>query len=541
MSKVSKKAFHKNKISKNKTLDLSPSNNNKEKLIKLHRDNKIVTVPYDDYLTLKKINLEDLEVKKDFLKFKYKLRKEKFISQTEFYNFDQLNKISIERENEFREIILFLQNEMRKERKVFKTDLINFYETVILTIKNICDDVNQEIDEKVKTVARLVKMNITNCDFRLNKLLEKKVNEKQFLIDYFYTSIHQMKKIISDFDICNKKIFEFREQIYKYKEDLIKENIKHIYLKQIMKEYKIKINNMTNLMEDNKNNKNLKTLLNESYRQKSTINPSSSRNKKFLNNLKNFSSKRKINKSAFKRNDLLLKIDESITKNKSIGRPFSSRHRLATSNTLNNANNSTKRTNYSNSNTIQSNFRVNSSRGRTINFEKHNYNNIFERKFNQFRYNLSHNILKNNKYSNFISSDEIKENKSYTKPELNSIHFIKKDIKLWKNKKNEILKKLNESIPDNDIYKSLENIIKKLKTDKDNLIVDGINNEYLNNHMKALPIQNKDFRDKFVETLFNDPNIFEAIKNSTNQNNNKYFEKNLFGAKKLKKNSKKKK
>ena len=54
-------------------------------------------------------------------------------------------------------------------------------------------------------------------------------------------------------------------------------------------------------------------------------------------------------------------------------------------------------------------------------------------------------------------------------------------------------------------------------------------------YMKAIPIQNKTFRKKFLEILFNDNKIYESIKKATKENNNKLFNINIFGAVKINK------
>jgi hypothetical protein len=305
-------------------------------------------------------------------------------------------------------------------------------------------------------------------------------------------AIYQMKKIIDNFNIANRQIFEYSENIFMNKEKLLKEKIRHEYLKSLMKEYKIKINNIQNSKANIDNiitSRNAKTLQNDSNRLMSSSINTSRQNKGGLNNLKN--------KSTNKRNDLLLTIDDPGSRPRQ--RPFSSGHRLTSSNIHNN---STKRTNYSNSNTIHSMFRVNSSRLMTVGVDRNSYNNLFDRRFNTIRNNVNSKILQKNKFSYFNSTQEIKENKSYTKSEINTINHIKNELRILKNKKKDILKKFEVNIPDNGLYISIKNIIEKLRGNKDNLIVDGINNEYIkDNYMKVLPIQNKSFREKFLEIL----------------------------------------
>ena len=137
----------------------------------------------------------------------------------------------------------------------------------------------------------------------------------------------------------------------------------------------------------------------------------------------------------------------------------------------------------------------------------------------------------------YVCSTEVdyNENKQYTKSEWNSIILIKKEIKNLKSKKNEILNKMNYTLPNNELYQSVVNIIEELRNDKDNEIVEGINNKYVKNYMKAIPIQDKKKKKKFTNLLFNDKNVFESIIKATTQYNYNSFNKNIVGAEKISK------
>ena len=520
----SKKIFSSNRRSKKlSSNNLSSTNTNQRKLIKLHRDGGIVRVPYDEYLALKKKNLESMETLKGILVHRIKTKREIYKRQN-VYDIDLLKKIYLERENEFRESIVFLQKDMRRNRNILIEDLTKFYKGVLTMVKNIDKDVNDQVKARLNAIDRLIERNLDNCAYRHKKKLDKVINEQEDLINYFHMAIYQMKKIIDNFNIANRQIFEYSENIFMNKEKLLKENIRHECLKNVMKEIKIKINNMQNSKASIDNiipSRNIKTLQNDSNRFVSSSIILSKQNRKGLNNLKN--------KSTNKKNELLLTIDDPGKRPRQ--RPFSSGHRLTTSNIHNN---STKRTNYSNSNTMHSMFRVNSSRLMTAGVNRNSFNNLFDRRFNNIRNNVNSKILYKNKFSYFNSTQEVRENKSYTKSEMNSINHMKNELKIIKNKRKEILKKFEENIPDNGLYMSIKNIIEKLRGNKDNLIVDGINNEYIkNNYMKVLPIQDKKNKKKFLDILFNDKSIYEEIKSVTKTGNNTLFDIKIFGAKKI--------
>ena len=50
----------------------------------------------------------------------------------------------------------------------------------------------------------------------------------------------------------------------------------------------------------------------------------------------------------------------------------------------------------------------------------------------------------------------------------------------------------------------------------------------------TLPVQNKQFRKLFMELLFRNKNIFEAVRKGQKNELDKYFHRNLFGAEKIK-------
>ena len=210
----SKKIFSSNRRSKKlSSNNLSSTNTNQRKLIKLHRDGGIVRVPYDEYLALKKKNLESMETLKGILVHRIKTKREIYKRQN-VYDIDLLKKIYLERENEFRESIVFLQKDMRRNRNILIEDLTKFYKGVLTMVKNIDKDVNDQVKARLNAIDRLIERNLDNCAYRHKKKLDKVINEQEDLINYFHMAIYQMKKIIDNFNIANRQIFEYSENIF---------------------------------------------------------------------------------------------------------------------------------------------------------------------------------------------------------------------------------------------------------------------------------------------------------------------------------------
>ena len=133
--------------------------------------------------------------------------------------------------------------------------------------------------------------------------------------------------------------------------------------------------------------------------------------------------------------------------------------------------------------------------------------------------------------------NHITENNKFNKRnfELNTIYTLKKDIEIWKSKLIALIKKYKEVIPENKIYISLLEIIIALKKDKTNKFFGKIEDENIIDSMMTLPVQNKQFRQLFLELLFRNKNIFEAVRRGQNNDLDKYFHRNIFGAEKIKK------
>ena len=163
-----------------------------------------------------------------------------------------------------------------------------------------------------------------------------------------------------------------------------------------------------------------------------------------------------------------------------------------------------------------------------------NYNN------NKLLTNSTQYFTKNNRTEstdeNYIINTEYKDDNFHKRNfEMNIINTLKKDIEIWKNKLISLIKKYKEVIPENSIYFSLIEIIEALKKDKSRKFFGEIQDENLIDKMMTIPVQNKQFRKLFLELLFRNKNIFEAVRRGQKNDLDKYFHRNLFGAEKIKK------
>ena len=145
------------------------------------------------------------------------------------------------------------------------------------------------------------------------------------------------------------------------------------------------------------------------------------------------------------------------------------------------------------------------------------------------------NNIKNYSINQNIINTEFNDNFHKRNFEINIINTLKKDIEILKNKLIVLIKKYKRVIPENKIYSSLIEIIEALKKDKSTKFFGVIEDEHLLDRMMTLPVQNKQFRKLFLELLFRNKNIFEAIRRGQKNDLDKYFHRNIFGAEKINK------
>jgi len=193
----------------------------------------------------------------------------------------------------------------------------------------------------------------------------------------------------------------------------------------------------------------------------------------------------------------------------------------------------------------ENSFRNKNNRNNNLLLPNNNNNNIlttYSNYNNKIITNSTEYFTKNNRtesnednYIKNINTEYNSDNFHKRNFEMNIINTLKKDIEIWKNKLISLIKKYKEIFPENDIYFSLIQIIEALKKDKNNKFFGEVQDENLVDKMMTIPVQNKQFRKLFLELLFRNKNIFAAIRKGQNNDLDKYFHRNLFGAEKIKK------
>ena len=479
-----------------KSEEKDKNTNPKGKFIKLRYRGKETKVKFDEFMMVKGLDKQKLQASKDSMIQMMKRKKEFHKNQNDVYNMDILNNISINREEELRSAIISLQKEIRRKRMRSRDELEFLYNTILVEIKNIEEKATNEIEERKSELMDRIMLSIANCDYKQAQLLELKIKEQEDLFRHLHMFTFEMQQIRDNFDECLRRIKFLNESNYELKKNIFQEKLKFQHITSLMKEFKIR----TNFMANKINNYRMIT-------------------HRYEENIKN-----QINTEANKirKKNIKLDINSNInnTRENKI-RPLSTvgffNNRITTATSGSGGSNYTP----VNTNTnLENKILLNKEEDEKNELPLINIDNIDNVNLNDLP------IIK--------TEGNIRSIKRERNSEQNIINVLKKDIEIYNNKILYVVGKYKEVIPDNEIYDSLTEIIEVLREDKNNRVHGEYNNNLVNNNtMSTLPVQNRQFRQLFVELLFRNQNIFEAIRNGQKNDCDKYFNKNLFGAEKI--------
>ena len=147
--------------------------------------------------------------------------------------------------------------------------------------------------------------------------------------------------------------------------------------------------------------------------------------------------------------------------------------------------------------------------------------------------NIKENLLSLS--NNFFSSSSLsnssngKEDEKINLREMNYIIKLKNKIKILKTKIRQM--KTKENLPKNAFYDLINQIMEKIKKEESDIIIDGINYQFLNENMKIFPYQSDEIRKRFRDYLFFDPSLYKIF-NSKRQQGINYFKFSIFNKEK---------
>ena len=378
-------------------------------------------VSFLEFQRVKSLDKKKLFSTRDIIKAKIKDTDNEFKNKEMVYEPELMNNIALLREKELRTTIFHMAKALQSKNEKIEEETFKLYEEILNNIKKIFDKVSKEIEEKKLDILQRINVRLNECDNRHRKILEKKIHEQEIILRNLHTFTYEMQRVRENYTVIKNKILNLSENNFDLEQKIKIEEQKYDKIYSLLREYKVRINNLSHDIE------NLKKEKEENEKSK-------------------FLEKTKIIKIKPIKKLLLNNIETDYTNNK---------------NTTTNHNKSARN-----------------------------------------------------------RPKSVKESMAFS--------LMNKSIKQYTNKSCFYDNLSYQEIPDNKIYKSLIKIIDTMKNSKDYKIVSGVNNTLLNNNMKILPLQNKEFRKDFMDKLFSDYDILEAFKEGENEFVNKPFNKRLF-------------
>ena len=181
----------------------------KEKYIKLRYHGKEKRVKFEEFMYVKNLDKQKLQATKDSMIQMMKRKIEFHKNQNEVYNMNILNKIAVEREDELRNTVYNLQNEIRKKRKREKNEIEDLYKIILEEINKIYIKISEEIDSRKSELMDRIMLSIANCDYKQNLLLENKIKEQEEFFRNLHMFTFEMQQIRDNFNESVKKNKKF--------------------------------------------------------------------------------------------------------------------------------------------------------------------------------------------------------------------------------------------------------------------------------------------------------------------------------------------
>jgi len=110
----------------------------------------------------------------------------------------------------------------------------------------------QKNEKKKLEILQRIQIRLNECDNRQRKLLEKKIAEQETILRNLHTFTYEMQRVRENYGIIRNKISNLSEKNFELEQRIKIEDQKYDKIYSLLREYKVKINNMAHTIDNYK-------------------------------------------------------------------------------------------------------------------------------------------------------------------------------------------------------------------------------------------------------------------------------------------------
>ena len=141
---------------------------------------------------------------------------------------------------------------LQSKSKSIEEETMKLYEEILLNIKKIFEKISKEIEEKKLEILQRIQIRLNECDNRQRKLLEKKIAEQETILRNLHTFTYEMQRVRENYGIIRNKISNLSEKNFELEQRIKVEDQKYDKIYSLLREYKVRINNMAHTIDNYK-------------------------------------------------------------------------------------------------------------------------------------------------------------------------------------------------------------------------------------------------------------------------------------------------
>ena len=206
-------------------------------------------VSFGEFQRIKALDKKKLISTRDATKNKIKETDNQYKNNQIVYEPEIMNKIALLREKELRTTIYHMSKALQSKSQNLEEETVKLYEEILINIKKIFEKVSKEIEEKKIEILQRIQIRLNECDNRQRKLLEKKIAEQETILRNLHTFTYEMQRVRENYGIIKNKISNLSERNFELEQRIKLEDQKYDKIYSLLREYKVRINNIAHTIE----------------------------------------------------------------------------------------------------------------------------------------------------------------------------------------------------------------------------------------------------------------------------------------------------